>query len=93
MSAGYECECGAVFEFPSIIDSFTWEEFQGQRVRHEEHILACPECEGWDLEECGICEKCKQDRALDGMDYCFTCLPQDIKDDDAEFIAAMRSQA
>ena len=88
---GYCCDdCGAVFQFPTIIDEITWEEFQGQRGRHEQRTLACPECESYQVEETRLCDKCKEDRSLDGFDYCFACLPEDILADDMrEVLAAM----
>lgn len=89
---GFWCAaCEAVFEFPTTTDSFTWEEFWGERVEHHETYLSCPECDSDDLDEITLCEKCKQDRTLDGLDYCFTCLPQDVKDDDAELVQSMRN--
>lgn len=92
MSQGYFCaECEEVFEFPTLIDETTWEEAHGVRARHEECILACPFCESYDVEETRICETCKTEQALDGVDYCFGCTPTDVKEDDAEFVAAMRN--
>ena len=89
---GFECaDCGECFEFPSIDDSITWEDFQGHHVRHEETTLCCPECNSFDIEECRLCETCKTDRAMDGMDYCFAHLPQETRDDDRELIESMRN--
>ena len=89
---GYFCaECEAVFEFPTLIDEITWEEAHGVRVEHAQCTLACPECESYDVEETRLCEKCKNERALDGVDYCFAHLPQDILEDDKELVESMRN--
>lgn len=84
---GYECaDCGETFEFPTLIDETSWEDFQGHRVRHEECTPACPFCEGDDIEEITLCPKCKADRTATGFDYCFACLPPETLADDKELI-------
>ena len=89
---GYFCaDCEEAFEYPSLEDETRWEEYQGVRVRHVQCSLVCPFCQSYSVEETRLCETCKTDRAMDGVDYCFAHLPQDILEDDKEIVESMRN--